>query len=136
MRVGSNKPLYQSHSADNGRTWSEPIVLPGPEPELAYSVLPALRALPDGKLVLSYGRPDTRMLLSKDGSGRNWTSFANTYEGTTTGYTGLAVGGDNRLFLTGDKGANWHFSFADGFPSPNPFAIWGKWVELITNKEK
>jgi hypothetical protein len=132
MRIGSNKPLYQSRSVDNGRTWSEPIVLPGPEPELTYSVLPALRALPDGKLVLSYGRPDTRMLLSADGSGRNWTSFATTYEGTTTGYTGLAVCGDNRLFLTGDKGANWHFSFADGFPSPNPFAIWGTFVDIVT----
>lgn len=130
MRVGSNEPLRQSRSVDNGGTWSEPIVLPGPDPELACSVLPALRALPDGKLVLSYGRPNTSLLLSADGSGTNWSSFAAAYEGVTTGYTGLAVGEDGHIFLTGDCGANWQFSFADGFPSPNPFAIWGKWIRL------
>ncbi|RKN83753.1 sialidase family protein [Paenibacillus ginsengarvi] len=130
MRIGSNKPLYQSRSHDDGRTWSEPEPLPGPTPEETYSVLPALRSLGDGRLVLSYGRPDTRMLLSEDGSGRSWTSFATTYGGTTTGYTGLTVTGENRLFLTGDTGANWQYDFKSGFPSPNPFAIWGKQVEI------
>jgi hypothetical protein len=131
MRIGSNKPLYQSRSIDEGQTWSEPEVIPGPAPELTYSVLPALRSLPDGKLVLSYGRPDTRMLLSADGSGRNWTSFVTTYDGITTGYTGIAVADENRIFLTGDSGANWHFNFSSGFPTPNPFTIWGKWVDIV-----
>jgi hypothetical protein len=134
MRIGSNKPLYQSRSADEGRTWSEPVIVPGPAPELTYSVLPALRMLPGGALVLSYGRPDTRMLLSADGTGREWTSFAMTYEGTTTGYTGIAVTGEKRIFLTGDSGANWHYDFSRGFPSPNPFTIWGKHIEIVDIK--
>ncbi|GAA3408099.1 sialidase family protein [Paenibacillus hodogayensis] len=131
MRIGSNKPLYQSRSADNGRTWSVPVIVPGPAPELAHSVLPALRSLPDGKLALSYGRPGTRMLLSEDGSGQSWTSFATTYEGSTTGYTGIAIAGDGRLFLAGDKGANWQYDFSAGFPRPNPFTIWGRWVDIV-----
>lgn len=132
MRIGSYKPLFQCRSFDDGKTWSEPEMLPGPAPELTHSVLPALRPLPDGKLVLSYGRPDTRMLLSADGAGRSWTSFVTTYEGTTTGYTGIAVTSENRIFLAGDQGANWHYDFKNGFPSPNPFAIWGKFVDIVT----
>lgn len=134
MRIGSNKPLYQSRSMDEGLTWSDPESIPGPTTELTYSVLPALRLLPDGKLVLSYGRPDTRMLLSEDGRGCNWTSFATTYSGTTTGYTGIAVTEDNRIFLTGDSGANWHYKFSDGFPNPNPFTIWGKWIDIVNGE--
>ncbi|MEF3303131.1 sialidase family protein [Paenibacillus sp. GYB003] len=133
MRIGSNKPLYQCRSFDEGETWSKPEPLPGPAPELTHSVLPALRKLRDGTLVLSYGRPDTRMLLSPDGSGRSWTSFATTYDGTTTGYTGIAVVGSGRVFLTGDRGANWQYDFASGFPSPNPFAIWGRFVDIVTS---
>jgi hypothetical protein len=131
MRIGSNKPLYQSRSADDGLTWSVPERLPGPEEEHTHSVLPALRLLPDGMLVLSYGRPNTRLLLSADGTGERWTSFAETFQGTTTGYTGIAVTGERQFFLTGDNGANWHFDFSKGFPNPNPFSIWGRLVDIV-----
>ncbi|MDF2650528.1 MAG: hypothetical protein K0Q73_6333, partial [Paenibacillus sp.] len=89
--------------------------------------------LPNGVLVLSYGRPNTKFVLSEDGNGNSWTNFTSTFSETTnvletSGYTGVAVVGPNRFVQVGDTGANWSYSY---FPNPNKLSIWGKLVDVM-----
>jgi hypothetical protein len=62
FRVGEMKnwPLRRSFSSDNGRTWTQPDVLP------AYSVEPRLVRLANGAIALSTGRPGLHLWLTTD----------------------------------------------------------------------
>ncbi|MBE6761353.1 MAG: exo-alpha-sialidase [Ruminococcaceae bacterium] len=119
MRIG-NAPLYQCRSTDNGLTWSKPEQLPGVTDTDAYSVDAYLYMMSNGVLVLSYGRPNCKMLFSPDGTGREWKYLTPTYTDTTSGYTGVCEVSPGKLLLVGDKGADWQ--------SPENPAIWGKYV--------
>jgi len=98
MRVQSFFPLYQCRSTDGGLTWSTPTMLPGVASEDTHSVDPDLTLMTNGTLVLSYGRPKTRMLFSLDGSGYGWGNLTDTFH-TGSGYTGVREVSPDRLLL-------------------------------------
>ncbi len=123
QRIGSNLPLYQCRSTDNGLTWSTPVQLPGISSTNAQSVAPDMFLMSNGILALSYGRPGMRMAFSYDGSGYNWADAVTTYTGTCSGYTAIEQVGQNRLLLIGDRGANWQY--------PVDYEIWGKYIDIV-----
>ncbi len=83
--------LYQTRSYDNGITWSKPEMLPGISEGNSYSSDPTLLLMSNGTLVLSYGRPGCRMLVSLDGCGYTWEDQPIEIKecNDETGYTGL-----------------------------------------------
>lgn len=72
MRTGSYSPMFQSRSADGGRTWSTPMNTGWP------SVKPRLQVLPNGVVACAsgrgaYGHPQvTHVMLSLDGTAQHW----------------------------------------------------------------
>lgn len=120
MRTGSYLPLYQSRSLDNGITWSTPVILPGLTGESLQSVFPELLLMKNGVLALTYGRPGTRIAYSTDGCGYNWNYVKETYEGETTGYSGIVESNPGRLLLVSDQGRT----------GGKALAIWGSFVDV------
>lgn len=86
-----------ARSADSGRTWTvERLVMhPG--------VMPRLTVMPNGALVLVYGRPGNMLTVSYD-NGHSW-SIATTISSPaakTSGYVGILPVGPNRLLCAYD----------------------------------
>lgn len=124
MRIDSYLPLFQSRSKDGGLTWSKPAELPGLDSSEAESVDPHLLLMNNGILVLSYGRPDTRIAISEDGSGYKWNKSLITYDGVTTGYTGIVEYEPGKLLQIADQGANWSKGVKEK-------AIWGRSISVL-----
>lgn len=106
MRVGSGtgNPLYHTRSTDNGLTWSTPTTLPGVDAADTYSVDPDLTMMDNGTLVLSFGRPITKLLFSLDGSGYSWGFLTTgTFAATASNYTGVREVAANKLLLISDN---------------------------------
>ena len=120
MRIGSYLPLYQSRSLDKGLTWSTPVVLPGLKGKSLQSVCPDLLLMKNGVLALTYGRPGTRMAFSADGCGYNWNYAMETYEGETTGYSGIVEQNPGKLLLVSDQGRT----------GDKALAIWGSFLDV------
>ncbi len=80
MRTGSgpNYPLQSCRSSNDGRTWTEPRVLPS----YAASVFPDMVLLSNGVLACSFGRSGDHIIFSPDGSGETWTSKTTLYHDT------------------------------------------------------
>ncbi len=129
MHIGSYLPLFQSRSKDGGLTWSKPVELPGLDPKEAQSVDPHLLLMRDGTLALSYGRPDTRIALSIDGSGYKWDTSFIIYHGVTSGYTGIVEQSPDRLLQIADQGANWSKGVKEK-------AIWGRGISVLLRSHK
>jgi hypothetical protein len=91
FRVEYHAPMrvmMQCRSSDDGLTWTEPEVCPGVPPVFpvrkisvvnegkthlnAVAVSPDLAVLPNGVVVLTYGRPGQYLAFSEDGSGAAW----------------------------------------------------------------
>ena len=87
MRSGSDTPMYQSHSTDDGKTWSAPVSTGWP------GVKPRLRLLKSGVLACSagrgaYGHPQvTHAMFSPDGTGRKWETPFEFHTGPGCSYT-------------------------------------------------
>ncbi len=64
--------LRVSRSADLGATWSPAEPLIGPDGQQVVGIYPGVVLQPNGVLLLSTGRPDDRVYLSRDGTGRSW----------------------------------------------------------------
>lgn len=117
LRADGSEDLFQTFSADDGVTWSPatPIVAPPGAPR--GWVDPAVTLQPNGMLVLTYGRPDNTLLVSRDGTGRTWEDyrqvFANPprasqparYHGSS-GNTAVVSVGANQSVVFGDSCAN------------------------------
>lgn len=159
LRVGERLPLKYSRSTNHGVTWSPAQPLPGLPIEsndndnFNESVDPFLQLMPNGIMVLTYGRPNSHLAFSYDGSGANWTYLTTSFKEVpgiiadttlgfqSTNYTALVPTGYNKFILYGDRGANWtYYSKAKPFtnvphPQPNPFRIWEKNLEIVTNRQ-
>ena len=120
MRIYSYLPLYQSRSFDNGISWTNPIVLPGLTGTALQSVDPQMLLMENGILVLTYGRPGTRIAFSTDGCGYEWNYSTDTYQGETTGYSGIIESKPGRLLLVSDQGRT----------GKKALAIWGSFIDV------
>lgn len=120
MRVGSYLPLFQSRSLDQGRSWTDPVPLPGLGSAAAESVCPQLLLLKTGVLALSYGRPHDRLALSRDGSGLHWDCSTVSYSGETTGYSGIVEIAPGRVLQVSDQGRT----------GARQMAIWGRIITV------
>jgi len=124
MRTGSYLQSYTSRSTDDGVTWSEPEPMTaGQDDEPVAGIYPTMTRLANGALVLLVGRPGLSMLLSRDGTGTNWTrpttvDYQNSANGT------FLVLDDENLLVFGDRGPNW------GRPTPNPYQVWARPVRI------
>ncbi len=117
VRSGSRveSRLVSVRSADGGRTWTHPTVLP------FAGKLPTLRLLDNGVLTLTtaLSRNHCRVYLSADGAGREW-SAAFVVSSLAGGNVGVAATGDNKLLLTTPANRRidaWHLTIA---PKPEP----------------
>ncbi|NUR93425.1 MAG: exo-alpha-sialidase, partial [Nonomuraea sp.] len=109
---GTYSTLAWSRSTDEGRTWSavRDLQLSG-QSCTVRGVAPRLLLMPNGVLVLSAGRPDNWLAISADGRGDSWTQQRVTYHNRdgvydthgSSGYTGLAAVGTNRLVQVFDN---------------------------------
>lgn len=119
MRNNGHKPLYQSRSKDNGKTWSVPALLQGmpigstPKDDLNEGVDPDLLMMPNGVLVLSYGRPNLHLAFSASGNGDDWSNIITTVTETpqckTSAYSNLVPVASDQLLQIHDTGANWTY---------------------------
>ena len=103
MRTGSTSPMYKAFSYDKGMTWTKP------EAFTPNGVLPWLKLLGNGVLVLSSGRPGVQLRFNMDGKGKVWTEpidmlqFMNQ-DGSYTrdvscGYTSILGKNDSTFYL-------------------------------------
>ncbi|SDR86791.1 exo-alpha-sialidase [Microlunatus soli] len=65
-------PITQSFSDDDGRTWG-PVKRYLPPPGMPDNgVMPQPMLQPNGQLLMTYGRPDNNVVVSRDGTGKTW----------------------------------------------------------------
>ena len=83
--------------------------------------------MPGGQLILSYGRPGNKILVSTDGNGATWRDLTLTRAGTSSGYTSLVALTDTTALQVGDNGSNWCFRAGSG---RHKVGIWAKIIAL------
>jgi hypothetical protein len=95
------KPMAICHSDDAGHTWS------APRDFCEFGVFPFLIRLPEGGLVVSYGRPGVCLRFNPDGRGRAWSDPVCLLPGDpaqlgghTCGYTSMHVLGPRSFLVT------------------------------------
>jgi hypothetical protein len=155
MRNGSNALKY-NRSTNNGITWSAVNFLPGLPAN--QGVDPFLQLLPNGILTLTYGNnmPVTSpsvarhclVAFSPDGNGANWVNVTQTFTSAasgaanvtarnrSTGYTSIFPLRNNRVMQVTDRGDPRYYanvSPVDPHPTPNPFSVWSKPIDIVTN---
>ncbi|MGI8416962.1 MAG: discoidin domain-containing protein [Nakamurella sp.] len=105
--------IVQSFSDDDGKSWSEAKDLLGPDGVVVHGVSPDMVLQPNGTLLLTTGRPDVRVYISNDGTGKTWdkaiTAFANY---PSTGSNGRYDGSSGNNSLE-NVGANTSVLFYD-----------------------
>ncbi|MEO8877773.1 MAG: exo-alpha-sialidase [Polyangiaceae bacterium] len=134
--------LWSSRSKDDGKTWSTltPVKI-GAASTQALGVDPNLLLLPNGALVLAYGRPDNWVAISNDGTGETWDETQITYvnypsQGLRThgssGYSAFAQTDSNETVLIGDNCAsNWGCPANEsGFTIDSQQRIWQRDVHV------
>lgn len=134
--------LWSARSKDDGKTWStlKPVTI-GAATMQTLGVDPNLLLLPNGALVLAYGRPDNRVAVSNDGTGETWDEAQVTYvnypsQGLRThgssGYSAFAPTGSNETVLIGDNCAsNWGCPANEsGFTIDSQQRIWQRAVHV------
>ena len=103
--------LVISRSSNEGASWTpaRPLVGAGLDVRNVSSADPDLMRMPGGQLILSYGRPGNKILVSTDGNGATWGNLTLTRAGISSGYTSLVVLTKTTALQVGDNGSNWCF---------------------------
>jgi hypothetical protein len=121
--------LVITRSSDDGATWTPPSSLVGPGLDVrnVSSADPDLTRMPGGALILSYGRPGDKILVSADGNGTSWSNLTATDTETSSGYTSIVPLNATTALQVGDLGSNWCFPLGSGL---HQVGIWAKTIEL------
>jgi hypothetical protein len=85
--------------------------------------------MPGGPLILSYGRPGNKILVSADGSGMTWSNLTVTMAGTSSGYTSIVALTRTTALQMGDYGSNWCFRAGSGL---HRVGIWARTIAFET----
>ena len=123
--------LVISRSSDDGASWTPAVSLVGPGLDVynVSSADPHLTRMPGGQLILSYGRPGNKILVSADGNGTSWNNLTVTKAGISSGYTSIVPLTETTALQVGDHGSNWCFLAHSGL---HKVGIWTKTIELRT----
>jgi BNR repeat-like domain len=121
--------LVISRSSNEGASWTpaRPLIGAGLDGRNVSSADPHLTRMPGGQLILSYGRPGNKILVSTDGNGATWQDLTVTKAGTSSGYTSLVALTDTTALQVGDNGSNWCFRAGSG---RHKVGIWAKTIVL------
>ncbi|HEY0450277.1 exo-alpha-sialidase [Actinophytocola sp.] len=139
LRNVNEVDLMQAYSDDDGRTWTKPTVIVVPSGAPTGLADPGVVLQPNGMLVLTYGRPDNTVLVSRDGTGRTWDDYENvfvnkprqTWPGNThgsSGNTSIANVGANRSMVFGDTCGHQWMCREKG----QQYRIWARRVDAVT----
>jgi BNR repeat-like domain len=122
--------LVITRSRDDGATWTpaRSLVGPGLDVRNVSSADPDLTRMAGGQLILSYGRPGNKILVSVDGNGNSWSNLTPTDTETSSGYTSIVPMTATTALQMGDLGSNWCFPAGSGV---HPVGIWAKTIELL-----
>lgn len=139
MRSINEKDLLQAFSNDNGHTWTTPTVIAAPAGAPTGLADPAAVLQPNGMLVLSYGRPDNTILVSRDGTGRTWDDYRNVFSNkprstapgnihASSGNTALVNTGPNYSVVFGDTCGHQWMCREKG----QQYGIWARRIDAVT----
>lgn len=145
MRNNGHKPLRYTRSRDKGLTWTPLALLPGfpvgstKGDDLNESVDPHLLLMPNGVLVLSYGRPNLHLAFSASGNGDDWSNITTTMIEhplrKTSAYSAILPVASDKLLQIHDTGANW--TYGRKKPEGAVYSVVQKFVDVkrdISNK--
>jgi hypothetical protein len=121
--------LVITRSSDDGTTWTPPRPLAGVGLDVknVSSADPSLTRLSEGQLILSYGRPGNRILVSTDGNGKTWGNMTLTDAAVSSGYTSIVPLTETTALQVGDHGSNWCFPAGSGL---HKVGIWARTIVL------
>ena len=119
--------LVISRSSNEGASWTpaRSLVGAGLDVRNVSSADPHLMRMPGGQLILSYGRPGNKILISTDGNGATWRDLTVTRAGISSGYTSLVALTNTTALQVGDQGSNWCFRAGSG---RHKIGIWAKTI--------
>jgi hypothetical protein len=121
--------LVITRSSNDGATWTQPRPLAGVGLDVhdVSSADPNLTRMSEGQLILSYGRPGNRILVSPDGNGKTWGNMTLTDSAVSSGYTSIVPLTETTALQVGDHGSNWCFPAGSGL---HMVGIWARTIVL------
>jgi hypothetical protein len=121
--------LVISRSSNDGASWTpaRSLVGAGLDFHNVSSADPHLTRMPGGQLILSYGRPGNKILISANGNGTSWSNLTLTETGTSSGSTSIVPLTRTAALQLGDHGSNWCFPAGSGL---HKVGIWAKTIDL------
>jgi hypothetical protein len=123
FRTGEGGYLGEAWSADDGRTWTQPVSTG------LIGVAPHLRLMQDGLLAFSTGRPGPVVVMFSSDEGKTWTNVTTVFTGQSTHYSDLIEVEPGKLLIVYDNTAyGWHPIPLSDKSSKN--AIYGTFVEV------
>ncbi|MEJ7780390.1 MAG: exo-alpha-sialidase [Daejeonella sp.] len=137
-RNNHHLPMWYTRSRDKGLTWTPIALLPGlpvgstEADDLNESVDPHLLMMPNGVLVLSYGRPNLHLAFSASGNGDDWGHITTTMVENplrkTSAYSAIVHVASDQLAQIHDTGANW--TYGKTKPEGAVYSVVQKFVDV------